>query len=298
MKKSVILVIVALVILVGVVSVVSNKNVPNQELENKVGATIFPIYDIARQIAGNEFEVVLLLPPGASPHTFDPQPSLLKDLQGARAIFAIGYGLDDWSGTVVQSIDAPIVVVDHNIELRVTEEEHEDEHGPVDPHYWLSIHNAEQIAVNIASELSNLDSENANLYMERAEEYVRELEALEAELQGQTASLSNLNILSLHDAWYYFAGEFGLNLVGTFEPSAGKEPTPQYLANLEEEVGEHNVSTLFMEPQLSAASIQAFANDHNLRIAVIDPLGGVEGRNSYIELMRYNIRQVVNALTE
>jgi len=53
-----------------------------------------------------------------------------------------------------------------------------------------------------------------------------------------------------------------------------------------------------MEPQLSQSSITAFANDHNLSIAIIDPLGGVEGRNSYIELMRYNVEEVMRALTQ
>lgn len=337
-KKNVIIAaVVVVIVLAGAVFAMSHNNVSNQELENKVGATIFPLYDIARQIAGDEFEVVLLLPAGASPHTFDPQPSLLRDLQGARAVFAIGHGLDDWSNIVAESIDAPVITMDHGVELRATEEEHEghedeDEHGhedehehedeeaheheeeadhgheeehkddhghahgPIDPHYWLSIHNAERVAMNIAEELAELDSENASLYMERAEAYAEELEVLEAELQRQAATLTNRNIISLHDAWYYFADEFGLNLVGTFEPSAAEEPTPQYLANLAEEIEEHNVSVLFMEPQLSTDSIKAFAGDHNLGVAVIDPLGGVEGRNSYIDLMRYNVEQVVSAL--
>jgi len=298
-------------VLGGVVFALSNTKASDSKSENKVGATIFPIYDIVKQIAGDEFEVVLLLPPGTSPHTFDPQPSLLKDLQGAKLVFAIGYGLDTWSDSVAQSINASVVVVDQDVELRATEEnddhdedteshkdEDEDEygHGPIDPHYWLSITNARLIASNIASELAERDSENASLYIDRAGKYKRELEVLETELRGKTANLSNRNIISLHDAWYYFADGFGLNLVGTFEPSAGKEPTPRYLANLEGEVREHNVSTLFIEPQLSTASIEAFADDHDLSIAIIDPLGGVPGRDSYVNLMRYNVNQVVNAL--
>ena len=364
MKKSITLIIVALIIVVGIIFAMSNRNTPGQEKENKVGATIFPLYDITQQIAGDEFDVVPMLPPGASPHTFDPQPSLVKDLQGSRAIFAIGNGLDEWASTLAESVDASIVVVDTDVDLRETEghedhheegeshddhddhdeerghdheedemhDDHEEEsdhghdhedanghedehdhesehedahsdddhhghhHGPIDPHYWLSVHNAEQIAMNIANELAELDDENASLYTERAEQYAEKLEALEVELQDKVAGLSSRNIIALHDAWYYFADEFGLNLVGTFEPSAGKEPTPQYLANLEEEVRAHEVSTLFMEPQLSTDSIQAFANDHNLNVAVIDPLGGVEGRENYIELMRYNVEQVVRAL--
>jgi zinc transport system substrate-binding protein len=327
--KNIIIALAVLAVLIVVIVATGNSNntASGQDTVQKVGATIFPIYDLAKNIAGDEFEVVLLLPAGASPHTFDPRPSLLKDLQGAQTVFAVGNGLDTWSDIVTESLDIPVVTVDHDVVLRATveagyddhdeheedhveeshddheEDEHEDDHsghshGPIDPHYWLSIHNAEQIVMNIAEELSALDTENESLYMERAQNYAEQLEQLDEELQAQVVGITDRNIISLHDAWYYFADEFGLTIVGTFEPSAGKEPTPQYLAHLEEEVEENNVTVLFMEPQLSTRSIQSFANDHSLSIAILDPLGGADGRNSYINLMRYNVAQVVDALVK
>jgi len=215
MKKLTILVIVIVLVLVGVVVSQKDDTKTAVELqENKVATTIFPLYDITQQIAGDEFEVVLVLPSGASPHTFDPLPSLLKDLQGSRAVFAIGHGLDNWATPVAESIKAPIVTLDHDVDLRTTVEEHMDDHyeehadehhdehedvhgdedadnhgdedhdkheghdhGPVDPHYWLSLHNAVQITMNIAEELSKLDPENTDIYIVRAEAYVEKIES-------------------------------------------------------------------------------------------------------------------------
>lgn len=341
MKKSIITGVIILLVLTGFVIANKDNHGVDQEVKgNKIATTIFPIYDITRQIAGDQFEIIPVLPAGVSPHTFDPQPSLLKDLQGSKAIFAIGNGLDDWSNVIAESMSVPIIIMDEHISLRATVEDHDDHddhedyedlhdehfnheheeeaaddyseehhddhendhddhsHGPIDPHYWLSVHNAEQITMNIAHELSKLDPENADLYNSRAEDYMHDLESLELSLHLKTESLPNKNIISMHDAWYYFAEEFGLNIVGTFEPSAGKEPTPGYIAHLKEEVEEHNVSTLFMEPQLSQSSIASFTDDYDLSIATIDPLGGVPGRNSYIELMQYNVDQVAIALTK
>jgi len=345
MKKLTILgTVVLLALIVFVVIRNDTSTVEQENQKNVVATTIFPLYDITQQVAGDKFEVVLMLPPGASPHTFDPQPSLLKDLQGSQAIFAIGHGLDDWTTVVAESINAPIVTVDGDINLRESEESHkehfdeegsehhhEDEnmddgtheehehelkdkhadvhkentdaheghdHGPVDPHYWLSLNNAKQITMNIANELSELDPENASTYITRAEAYVEKIVALEIETKDTTESILNKNIISLHDAWYYFAEDFELNLVGTFEPSAGKEPTPQYIISLQEEIADHDVLVLFIEPQLSQSSIKSFADDNNLGIAIIDPLGGVDGRNTYLELMRYNIYQVADALAQ
>ncbi len=176
--------------------------------------------------------------------------------------------------------------------------DHEHLHGPTDPHYWLSLHNAEQIAINIAEELAELDPKKSDTYFDRAEQYAEELEIVERELLQRTENLVNRNVISLHDAWQYFANDFNLNLVGTFEPSAGTEPTPRYLQELQEAIEDNNVTTLFVEPQLSTDAITVFAEDNNLGIAVIDPLGGVDGRSSYIELMRYNVNQVVKALSQ
>ncbi len=330
--QKIIIGVVALALVVGGGLLLANGNGTERPLENKVGATIFPVYDIARQIAGEEFEVVLLLPAGASPHTFDPQPSVVRGLEGARAVFAIGHGLDQWSKNLTDSLDIPRVVVDGHIELRESHheehgdghndhghnddthedghhdhtdehEEHEEgdhghEHGPIDPHYWLSLENGAHIAENIAEELGRLDSENKALYQARAEAYGAELDSLRDELRDDLSPLGNRNIISLHDAWFYFADAFNLSIVGTFAPSAGKEPTPQYLERLQEEVLEQGVQVIFIEPQLSTDSIRAFANDNALDIAVLDPLGGVEGRQSYIDLMRYNVEQVVSALKE
>lgn len=317
MKKQLTLIIFIVVAVVAVVLATGDSGVEPGS-QNKVGATIFPVYDIASEIAGDEFEVVLMLPAGASPHTFDPQPSTIKDLEGSRAVFAIGHGLDNWATSIADSIGAPVITLDSGIDLRENEDHHdehdhegdseheyEDEHdegheghnhGPIDPHYWLSIHNAQQIAMNIAEELSALDTINSALYIQRAESYVLELEALKVELRESVSGLSNKNILSLHDAWFYFAEDFGLNLVGTFESSAGTDPTPQDIQKLQEEIKERGISVIFSEPQLSSASIESFANDNNLGLATLDPLGGVEGRFSYIELMRYNIDQVINTL--
>ena len=77
----------------------------------KVAATIFPLYDIVRQVAGPVADVVLVLPPGASPHTFEPAPSSVRALDGARALFVIGHGLDDWAVRLARGVRGRATVI-------------------------------------------------------------------------------------------------------------------------------------------------------------------------------------------
>ena len=333
MKLKYILIVVVVLVAGGLLAVNSGSDSGSGEPLGgdtpTVGATIFPLYDLTQQIAGEQFDVVLMLPPGASPHTFDPKPSLVRDLQDAQAVFAIGHNLDTWAQGIADSLSVPIVVVDHDIDVRDTvvtddhDDDHDDEHkdhddhddehgheddhdhdddrhdhdhGPTDPHYWLSLQNAQHIVTTIADELSDLDPDHQNLYMQRAQDYQQQLTDLEAQLSQSFQGIQNTNVITFHDAWYYFADDFGLDIVGTFEPAAGTDPTPQYLANLEQQVVEHNVTALFLEPQLSSSAITAFARDNDVKLATLDPLGGIDERDSYLNLMRYNVQQVAQAL--
>ncbi len=323
--KKIITIIVVVIAIIGIAFLVMKNVNTYNEVEKitekqqikKVGATIFPIYDITRVIAGDEFEVVLLLPPGVSPHTFSPQPSVLKNIMGSQALFAIGSGLDDWSHNLVEALNIPVVTVDENIDLLPTikkkHNKHKDEHshdhqhankkhnhhkhdhGPVDPHYWLSITNAKKITTNIANKLAKLDPDNKSIYFERAQNYKNELNQLKTELLEKIKPIKNRNILTSHGAWQYFANDFNLNIVGSFTPAAGTNPSPKDLKKLSRKVKKSDVAVIFIAPQFSGDAIKAFAQDHNLGIARLDPLGGIDERQSYIDLMRFNLEQVVKS---
>src|SRR5919108_2203650 len=113
----------------------------------KVAATIFPLYDLVRQVAGPAVEVVLLVPPGASPHTFTVKPGTARALTGCVAVFTIGHGLDDWATRLAQEAGVKrTIVTDAGISLRRGySEHHRAKHAQsqtaapdaVDPHYWL-----------------------------------------------------------------------------------------------------------------------------------------------------------------
>src|SRR5215467_11240321 len=117
----------------------------------KVAATIFPLYDLVRQVAGPSVEVILLVPPGTSEHTFTVKPGTIRAITGCRAIFAIGHGLDDWVARLAREAGVPrTLVVDTGIPLRHDSNEHRSDghtgarttsQDAVDPHYWLSIPN-------------------------------------------------------------------------------------------------------------------------------------------------------------
>jgi ABC-type Zn uptake system ZnuABC Zn-binding protein ZnuA len=263
-----------------------------------VAATIFPIYDIARNVAKDIFAVTLVLPPGAEPHSFEPAPSTVRALAEAEVVYAVGYGLDDWIDGIVPPTTEKRVL-DDGITLRPSVESFRDQGaeeaedvGPTDPHYWLSVPNAKRMAATMAADLKARFPDHADRIDANLIAYQAELDAADAEVRAALASLENRRIITFHDAWYYFAEEYGLTLVGTFEPAPGREPTPRYLQELRSAVEKAGATTLYTEPLFSSDAISAFAADHGLRLAEIDDVGGTPGRDSYVSLMRANAKTI------
>lgn len=294
--NSTLLVFVAVVVLVAAVALLSPRTSDDAVVTNDgrpvVAVTIFPLYDIVRNVAGDSIRVELILPPGASPHTFEASPSVLQRIAGTEVIYAIGHGLDDWALTLRDEAHAGYVAVDKGIALRESGEEHEEEeenHGPTDPHYWLDVRNAITIARTVRDDLSIRFPDQAAAFRQNEDTFELTLAELDVEIRTALSGIENPRIITLHDAWYYFADAYGLTIAGTYEPSAGREPTPAYLADLSRGIAEAGTRVLFAEPGISTESLSGFAKDNGLTLRLLDPEGGgVPGRQSYIELMRYN----------
>jgi zinc transport system substrate-binding protein len=287
------IIFIILAMIVGTVIVAGIMTAENKKTSApSVAATLFPIYDIVKNIAGDSIKVTLILPPGADAHSFEPSPSLLKELDDTKVIYAVGHHLDEWAEVLADSVEAKVLTVDKGIRLRISTDEADE--GPYDPHYWLSVPNAEIIATRIAEDLTIRFPEKKETVDANLETYLKKLVALDEESRLVLANLPNRNLITFHDAWYYFADEYGLTVAGTFEPTAGREPTPQHLAELVSKIRKAKVKTIYYEPQMSVAGYETFADDYNIELKILDDIGGVAPFDSYINLIKTNVFTLQN----
>ncbi len=274
----------------------------------QVAATIFPLYDLVRQVAGEHAKVVLLVPPGASPHTVAFTPGTVRQLAGSQCLFVIGHGLDDWAAQLAEHAGVTrTVAVDARIALRAAKHE-EHGHGgrqvqtahqdALDPHYWLAIPHAQQIVQTIATALSTLDPAGRKAYEQRAAAYDQQLQAADDAIRRMLADLPRRDVAFFHPAFTYFAAAYGLRIVATFEEAPGREPGPQRVAAFLRRVRTHRLRALFIEPQLDTGPITSLARDLGVTLHELDPLGGPAGRESYLAMMHYNATRIAAALRE
>ena len=289
-----------------------------------VTTSIFPLTDIAQQIAGDRITVVQLLPNGASPHTYALAPQQLVSLQQSAALFVIGHNLDSWATRAATQTNTPVIEVDEGIALREfgpddahehdhhdephQDEEHEDEHGHeeeeheeehnhaegVDPHYWLNIPNGQQIARTIAARLQAIDPTNSDTYEQNLNTYLQQLNTTEGELQAAIAAAPGKKFVAIHDAWGYFTDHYGFDLLATYEPVEGRAPSLAELEELRQIVLSNGITTFYTEPQKrSSSAIRFLEEELGLSIDVLDPIGGAAPHDSYENLIRANVENLL-----
>jgi ABC-type Zn uptake system ZnuABC Zn-binding protein ZnuA len=183
-----------------------------------------------------------------------------------------------------------VVVVDGGVTLR------REAGGAADPHYWLAPANAKAIAETVALELEGLVPARRSEIQQALTSYLGQLDVMEAEVRGMLADLPARRIATFHDAFGYFAEAFGLEVAAVFEPYPGREPSPRFVAEFQRKIRATGVRTLFTEPQLSLDPLRPLARDLGVTLSLLDPLGGVPGRDTYLELLRFNARQVAAAV--
>ncbi|MCK9187044.1 MAG: metal ABC transporter substrate-binding protein [Candidatus Colwellbacteria bacterium] len=261
----------------------------------KVGATIIPIDSIVREIGGDRVESILIVPEGASPHTFDPDPETIRKLSGSSVIFKIGV-IDDWVLNIADSLEIEDFFVGNNISLKSHEKEkavvigknEEHKEGEFDPHYWLSIPNGKIIAENIANKLIEADPAGKEYYKGGLENFVSAADEKDTEIRSILSGVSGKKIITFHNAWSYFADEYGFEIAAVYQSSPGKEPLPKDVKNLVDVARENGIKVFFSEAQSSPAPLEAVGESADIEIIPLDPLGA-EG---YLSSLVNNARTI------
>jgi ABC-type Zn uptake system ZnuABC Zn-binding protein ZnuA len=260
-------------------------------------ATIAPLADVLAHVAGPGWDVRTIVPPGVSPHVFEPTPGDVRVVARARLIVTVGAGFDGWAAKLAKACASGARLFDGGkaagvVALGESEEAEEHAHGVLghDPHWWLSPPLVEKILPALASELSALDPAGAALYRERAASYGAELSRLDAEIAQTLKPFAGSSIVTAHNAWTYFAERYGLKPVGSIEPVPGREASPREIRSLVLAARREGVRTLFTEPQFPIDAAGVIAGEAGLKVAVVDPIGGVKGRLGYEALLRYDAR--------
>ena len=263
------------------------------------------VQDLVRRVGGDGVEAFSIVPPGADPHTYQPTPRDVQALQGARLAVWNGLGLDETAADLVAEQRLPdlaTVVLSDGITPLADEHDdghgHEHEHAAGNPHLWLDPAYAVRYVETIRDALSEVDPANAATYQANATVYIGEIEALDSWAQGEIATIpaERRKLVTFHDAFPYFAGHYGLDLVGVVLKSPGREPSAQEVAALVTEMQRHQIPAVYAEPQFNARILELAARDAGVQVKRLYSDAFDSQVTTYLDLMRFNVTSVVEGL--
>lgn len=268
----------------------------------RVMATTVHLASLAMAIGGDEVDVGTLAPEGRNPHDYEPTVSDRRRLSESHLLLVNGLGLENFDAAGVARA-ARATLVDCSAELPpaflITDPDDDHDHGPANPHVWLSAEGAVLQAKAVARAMGVADPAHAELYDGRMNDLKRRLEALRAEYAPKIALLANTAFAANHDAFPYFAREFGMTQVGVLQRRPGEAPSMADRRKLEETLKQTGARAIFIEPGFSDKASRAIAERLGIKLATLDPLAiGKPTPRRLEETLRANLKTVLDTLAD
>jgi zinc transport system substrate-binding protein len=258
-----------------------------------VATSIRPLADFVRQVGGNRVQVFTLVPPGASPHTYELTPRQVVRVANAHLLVLNGAGLEYWAHKLVTAAGSPALqVVDTSQGIPLL---NGGPHG-ANPHIWLDVRQAMLQVRRVSDGLAKVDPAHAAEFEANTAAYLKQLEGLDAEIAAEVARWTHHQFIAFHPAWVYFARRYGLEQAAVIEKSPGREPSPAEVASIVQTAGRIGACAIFAEPQFSPKAAATIAEESGVRVVFLDPLGDSSQDQTYVDLMRYNVAQMASAL--
>lgn len=252
-----------------------NKN--GNEAEKTITVSILPQEYFVKKIAGENYQINVMVPPGASPATYDPTPRQMSRLAGSDIYLRIGEIAFEkaWLKSITSNYpELPVKDLSNGISfIRQAHHHHGKEEiikEGADPHIWVSTLNARIIARNTFVALKEIYPEDSVSFRNNYHLLLDTVNQVDSIYSAHSDELNNKHFLIYHPALGYLARDYNMHqIVLEFE---GKEPPPAHIRDVIETAHKHNINTIFIQSQFSTENARSLAQETGADIVQIDPL--------------------------
>ena len=274
--------------------------------EDKLAIASFStiLTEIARKVGGQEVTVTGLIQPGQDPHEFQLSPSDLQAVSGARLVLTSGKNLERYFNNLRDATKADLLPVGDklpSLKMRAGEDEKTAKSGFIeDPHWWSSVPNVEEATFIVRNELVKLDPAHADEYRVNAQSYANQLQQLNGWVKQKIAELprDQRKLVTSHDAFQYFAKEYGFKIYSIEGLSTEDEPSLRHVSDLIDQIRKQQVKAVFLESALNPKVSVEITRESGAKIGgtlYADGLGTGDGA-TYEGMIKHNVITIVDAL--
>lgn len=238
-------------------------------------ATIFPVYDFARNIGGDKINIKMLLPPGMDAHHYELRPEDIIKVTKADIFLFTNFELEQWAYKIIKAADkntnmlaietgsgTALMPLTKEPDENAIPERHADNISQFDPHIWLDMDNAQKMVDNIADTFIKKDPRNSDYYKKNAGDYKRQLMVLDQKYRTELTGCKTDTILHAgHSAFAYLARRYHLQYIAVYNVFADAEPSPQLVFHLIEQIKNEKVSFIYYEDMMNPRLAETIARE-------------------------------------
>lgn len=271
--------VISFLVIIGLFA--CNNRQQNQEINKQsVTVSVLPQKYFVEKIAGDRLNINVMIPPGASPVTYEPTPKQMKELSASNLYIRIGHIEFEKSWMKkLRDINPEMSVVDQAVVANLIEPEYKsnDEHKHkghhhhgVDPHIWTSPKEVKKQIDFLYQYLINTYPEFESDFTINYNSFLNEIDSLDSYITEQLKLYNGNKFMIFHPALSYFARDYGLIQISI--EIDGKEPTPANIQEIIKVAKEEEIKVIFVQKQFSTHNAEVIAREINGRVVQIDPL--------------------------
>ncbi len=273
-------------------ALLSNIALSHAQAEDKLAIASFStiLTEIAQRVGGQEVTVTALIQPGQDPHEFQLSPSDLQAVTGARLVLTSGKNLEHYFNNLRDATKADLLPVGDklpSLKMQAGEDDKTAQSGFIeDPHWWNSVPNVEKATFIVRDELVKLDRAHADEYRTNAQTYVNQLQQLNGWAKQKIAELprDQRKLVTSHDAFQYFAKEYGFKIYSIEGLSTEDEPSLRHVSDLIDQIRKQRVKAIFLESALNPKVSVEITRESGAKIGgtlYADGLGNDQAQRDY-----------------
>jgi zinc transport system substrate-binding protein len=279
-----------------------------EEQKLKVIATIFPVYDFARNIGGDKINVTMLLPPGTDAHHYELRPGDIIKVGKSDVFLFTNFEMEPWAYKIINAAEknTNMMAVETGNGAVLLPHHHEDAHDDhdgyhhdhasgFDPHIWLDMDNAQKMVDNITAAFIKKDSRNSDYYLKNAHDYKLKLMALDQKYRTELNGCKTKTILHAgHWAFAYLTKRYNLKYIAAYNVLADAEPSPQKIVTLVQQVKTEKIPYIYYEDMINPRLAHMIAKETGAGLLKLNnghDIGSTEMKKgvSFISIMENNL---------
>lgn len=280
----------------------------------KIISTVFPPYDLARQIAGDNAEISILLPPGSEIHNYEPSAKDMIAIRNCDIFLYIGGENEQWAEKLINSNDTEYVkavkLIDYVPTLSEDEDEHDHDHDhehehETDEHIWTSPKNAQLMLSAVYDAICKVDPSNKQTYTKNKDAYAKQLSDLDNAYRSAVDNAKNKTIvLADKFPFRYLAHEYGLEFSSAFAACSDEsEPGVSTMIKLTKTIKENNIPAVYYLEFSSTKIADTLCDETGATKLMLHSCHNVskqdiENNISYVDLMKQNLENLKLTLND